>query len=47
MLCVVGAGDSVRAASEAAYAGVSKITWDGAFYRSDIGYRAIQREEAS
>jgi len=47
VLCVVGTGDSVRAASEAAYAGVSKITWDGGFYRTDIGYRAIQREEAS
>ncbi|MEO8465876.1 MAG: phosphoribosylamine--glycine ligase [Gammaproteobacteria bacterium] len=47
VLCVVGAGESVRAANEAAYAGVSAITWDGAFYRTDIGYRAIQREEAS
>jgi phosphoribosylamine--glycine ligase len=46
VLCVVGAGTSVRAARDAAYAGVGKITWDGAFYRTDIGYRAIQREEA-
>jgi phosphoribosylamine--glycine ligase len=47
VLCVVGAGTSVRGACDAAYAGVHAITWDGAFYRSDIGYRAIQREEAS
>jgi phosphoribosylamine--glycine ligase len=47
VLCVVGTGASVRAASEAAYSGVRRITWDGAFYRTDIGYRAIQREEAS
>ena len=47
VLCVVGTGGSVRAASEAAYSGVRKISWDGAFYRTDIGYRAIQREEAS
>jgi phosphoribosylamine--glycine ligase len=47
VLCVVGTGASVRAASEAAYSGVRKITWDGAFYRTDIGHRAIQREEAS
>jgi phosphoribosylamine--glycine ligase len=47
VLCVVGTGTSVRAAHDAAYAGVREITWDGAFYRSDIGYRAIQREEAS
>jgi phosphoribosylamine--glycine ligase len=47
VLCVVGAGGSVRAASEAAYSGVSQITWEGGFYRTDIGYRAIQREEAA
>ena len=47
VLCVVGAGESVRAASEAAYSGVRQITWEGGFYRTDIGYRAIQREEAS
>jgi phosphoribosylamine--glycine ligase len=46
VLCVVGAGASVRAARDAAYSGVHEITWDGAFYRSDIGYRAIQREES-
>jgi len=45
VLCVVGAGTTVRAACDAAYAGVGKVTWDGAFYRSDIGHRAIQREE--
>jgi phosphoribosylamine--glycine ligase len=44
VLCVVGAGISVRVASEAAYAGVRQITWDGAFYRKDIGHRAIGRE---
>ena len=47
VLCVVGAGTSVRAACDAAYAGVHAITWDGAFYRTDIGYRAVQREEAA
>lgn len=46
VLCVVGTGATVRAACDAAYAGVRKITWDGAFYRTDIGYRAIQREES-
>ena len=47
VLCVVGAGTSVRGACDAAYAGVHAITWDGAFYRTDIGYRAVQREEAA
>jgi phosphoribosylamine--glycine ligase len=46
VLCVVGIGGSVRAACDAAYSGVREITWDGAFYRSDIGYRAIQREKS-
>ena len=45
VLCVVGAGDTVRAACDAAYSGVREITWDGAFYRTDIGHRAIAREE--
>jgi phosphoribosylamine--glycine ligase len=46
VLCVVGAGDSVRAARDAAYDLVRKVGWDGAFYRSDIGHRAVAREEA-
>jgi phosphoribosylamine--glycine ligase len=46
VLCVVGAGTSVRTARDAAYSGVRNITWDGAFYRTDIGHRAIVREES-
>jgi phosphoribosylamine---glycine ligase len=46
VLCVVGAGPSVRSARDAAYGAVRKVSWDGAFYRSDIGYRAIAREES-
>jgi phosphoribosylamine---glycine ligase len=45
VLCVVGTGASVRAACDVAYSGVRKIAWDGAFYRTDIGHRAIQREQ--
>ncbi len=45
VLCVVGAGESVRAARDAAYEGVRAISWDGAFYRSDIAYRALVREQ--
>ena len=45
VLCVVGAGRGVRAARDAAYAGVSAISWDGAFYRTDIAHRALSREE--
>lgn len=44
VLCVVGLGDSVQAASTAAYARAQSISWDGHFYRKDIGHRAIARE---
>ena len=43
VLCVVGAGDGVRAARDAAYEVVRKVAWDGAFFRTDIGHRALQR----
>ena len=46
VLCVVGLGDSVSDAAAAAYASVAKIGWDGAFFRRDIGHRAIARESA-
>ena len=32
-------------AQQRAYALINEISWDDMFYRSDIGYRAIQREE--
>ncbi len=44
VLCVVGLGDSVAAAKDAAYADVDRIHWDGEFHRSDIGHRAINRD---
>jgi phosphoribosylamine--glycine ligase len=45
VLCVVGLGDTVAAASDAAYAQVERISWDNAFFRRDIGHRAITREK--
>ena len=45
VLCVVGLGDTVAAARATAYAECAGISFDGAFSRSDIGYRAIAREE--
>jgi phosphoribosylamine--glycine ligase len=36
--------DKVSEAAKAAYSGCDQIQWDGAFYRPDIGYRAIARE---
>ena len=44
VLCATALGHNVQAAQQAAYALASKISWDQCFYRSDIGYRAIQRE---
>ena len=46
VLCVVGLGDSVGAAATTAYDAVTKIRWDDVYYRTDIGHRAIGREQA-
>lgn len=44
VLCVVALGDTVAEAQSEAYALVNTISWPDAFYRTDIGYRAIARE---
>lgn len=44
VLCVVGLGDDVTAARDRAYGAVERIHWQGAYYRRDIGHRAIARE---
>jgi phosphoribosylamine---glycine ligase len=41
VLTVVGRGDSYAAAIARAYAGVSKISFDGMHYRTDIGRKAL------
>ncbi len=46
VLCVTALGDSVGKAQQAAYAGCRRIHWPDAFYRGDIGYRAVAREQA-
>ena len=46
VLCATALGKTVTEAQKKAYQVVSKIHWDGVFYRSDIGYRAIAREQA-
>jgi len=45
VLCVCAMAQSVADAAAAAYSGCDKIHWDGAFFRRDIGYRAIAREQ--
>jgi phosphoribosylamine--glycine ligase len=46
VLCVVGLGNSVADAADEAYAAVAQIRWDDAYYRPDIGHRAIARERS-
>jgi phosphoribosylamine--glycine ligase len=45
VLCVTALGDTVGAAQRRAYEMVKQIRWNGAQYRTDIGYRAIAREK--
>ncbi len=44
VLCVTALGESVAKAQALAYQSAAKISWEGCFYRKDIGYRAIARE---
>ena len=43
VLGVTGLGDNFRKARERAYAAIKKITFDRAYYRKDIGARALAR----
>ncbi|GAA5126247.1 phosphoribosylamine--glycine ligase [Alloalcanivorax gelatiniphagus] len=45
VLCVTALGDSVADAQKHAYQGVARISWRGAYHRTDIGYRAVAREQ--
>jgi phosphoribosylamine--glycine ligase len=44
VLCVTALGDTVTEAQSRAYDVLKTVSWDGAFYRTDIAYRAIARE---
>jgi len=45
VLGVTAVGPSVRAAQKTVYDALAALDWPGGFYRKDIGYRAIAREE--
>ena len=45
VLGVTALGNSVKKAISMAYSAVSRITWDGVYYRSDIGQKALKRIE--
>jgi phosphoribosylamine--glycine ligase len=45
VLCATALGNTVTEAQRRAYQSVMKIHWKDMFYRKDIGYRAIEREQ--
>ena len=47
VLCVTALGKTVTEAQKTAYLELHKVQWGGAFYRTDIAYRAIAREQAA
>ena len=42
VLCVTALGGDVKKAKKIAYDTVKKVTWTGAYYRNDIGDKAIK-----
>ena len=46
VLCATALGNTVADAQRVAYVAVERIGWEGEFHRSDIGWRAIERERA-
>jgi phosphoribosylamine---glycine ligase len=45
VLCVCALGETVAEAQEQAYRCIERIRWPEMYYRRDIGYRAIAREQ--
>ena len=45
VLCATALGNTVAAAQHSAYNLAKRVHWEGAYYRTDIGYRAIAREQ--
>ncbi|MCZ4335597.1 phosphoribosylamine--glycine ligase [Aeromonas hydrophila] len=45
VLCATALGHSVAEAQKRAYQLAGRIKWDGVFYRHDIGWRAVEREQ--
>ncbi len=46
VVCVTALGDTVTDAQQRAYALLQQVSWEGAYYRTDIAYRAIAREQS-
>ena len=41
VLCVVGLGDDIAVAQQKAYELVDEIDWETAYFRTDIGFKAL------
>ncbi len=46
VLCATVLGQSVHEAQKAAYALLHELSWDDVQFRTDIAYRAIEREQS-
>lgn len=46
VLCAVSLGETVAEAQAGAYDVVNQISWDKVYFRTDIGHRAVAREQA-
>jgi len=46
VLCATALGNSVSEAQQSAYELVNQIHWDKVYFRTDIAYRAIARENS-
>lgn len=47
VLCATAMGATVTEAQKAAYQAVKQINWNGVEFRTDIAYKAIEREQSS
>jgi phosphoribosylamine--glycine ligase len=47
VLCATALGDTIGAAQTNAYALAEQLRWPGVYYRTDIGYRAVDRDSSS
>lgn len=45
ILCATALGNTVTEAQQAAYQLTAQIDWQNVYYRNDIGYRAVAREQ--
>ncbi|WP_319380775.1 phosphoribosylamine--glycine ligase [Thiomicrorhabdus sp.] len=45
VLCVTALGENVTEAQKRAYEGVEQVNWNEVYFRTDIGHRAVEREQ--